>query len=115
MQNKIAEIRGRIRNDSAYRDLIRTSVWSLFIRVIGTGTGFFVTWTTARWFGAESLGIVSICIAMLSIASVFGKLGLDLALVRFISAHFALGDMAGIRGIYKTSFTRVVFFSSLLA
>ena len=78
----------RFKTDKEYNELIRTSFLALLVRMIGVSTGFFVTLLTSRFFGADALGLVSICIAILSFASVFGKLGLDVALMKYV-AEFA--------------------------
>lgn len=97
----------RFRHDFAFRELVMTSWRSFLIRMAGVLTGFLVTWITARFFSAEALGVVSICIGMLSVASVFTKMGHDIALMRFISNFFSEGRMASIRAVYLTS-ARVV-------
>ncbi|HRH67168.1 MAG TPA: hypothetical protein PLU53_12775, partial [Bacteroidia bacterium] len=68
LQNKLKESFGRYRTDAEYRELIRTSFVSLLVRMIGVGTGFLVTLVTSRYFSANALGIVSICVAILSLA-----------------------------------------------
>ena len=75
----------RFKTDKEYNELIRTSFLALLVRMIGVLTGFFVTLLTSRFFGADALGLVSICIAILSFASVFGKLGLDVALMKYVA------------------------------
>ena len=76
LRNKLTQSFNRYRTDAEYRELIRTSFISLLVRMIGVGTGFLVTLVTSRYFSANALGIVSICVAILSLAGVAGKLGL---------------------------------------
>ena len=100
----------KFKKDPSYRELLLTSLRSLWVRGIGVTTGFLVTWLTARYFSADALGVVSICLAILSLASVASKFGHDVALMRFIAAE---GLPAKIKGVYLTSM-KLVFPMSLL-
>src|SRR6185295_18418427 len=98
----------RYRNDVSFRHLVRASFFSLVIRVVGLATGFFVTVITSRFYGADALGIVSICIAILSFASVIGKLGMDVALMRYIAELFSQNNYAAIKHVYLKSMRFIV-------
>lgn len=93
----------RFKTDKEYNELIRTSFLALVVRMIGVLTGFFVTLLTSRFFGADALGLVSICIAILSFASVFGKLGLDVALLKYVAEFSSRKDYASIKAVYVSA------------
>lgn len=93
----------RYRTDAEYRELINTSFVALLVRIIGVGTGFLVTLLTSRYFSAGALGIVSICLAILALAVVVGKLGLDVAVMRLVAELAFKKDTAAIRGLYFTA------------
>lgn len=112
---KFRQILLRYQTDADYRELISTSFFSLLVRMIGTGTGFLVTLVTSRYFGAGALGIVSICLAILVFAANFGKLGLDVALMRFV-AEFALKkSYNAIKGTYFSALRMIVPATILLS
>ncbi|MFN8144510.1 MAG: flippase [Bacteroidia bacterium] len=100
LQNKIRETFERYRSDAEYRELIRTSFFSLIVRMIGVGTGFLVTLFTSRYFSAGALGIVSICVAILSLAGVAGKLGLDVAMMKLVAEYSWKNDFSTIKSLY---------------
>jgi len=105
---KFKEALTKFKSDPEYRELISTSFFSLLVRMIGTGTGFLVTLVTSRYFGAGALGVVSICLAILIFAANFGKLGLDVALMRFV-AEFALKkSFAAIKGTYLSALKLII-------
>jgi O-antigen/teichoic acid export membrane protein len=108
----------KFRTDREYGELVRTSFFALLVRISGTLTGFFVTLITSRYFGADALGVVSICLAILSFSSVFGKLGLDVALLKYIAGFSRNNNFSGIKGVYleamKIILPATILISSLL-
>ncbi len=107
-RDRISDLWQRYRQDPAHRELLHSSFISLLIRGLGVSTGFLVTWITARFYGADALGVVSICVAILSLASVFGKLGMDVALMRFITGFATRQQFDSIKGVYVTAMRHVV-------
>ncbi|MFM2134846.1 MAG: hypothetical protein RL021_246 [Bacteroidota bacterium] len=105
---------GRLAGDSAYRELLFTSAQSLAVRLTGVATGFLVTWYTARYFSTDALGVVSICIGILSLAGIFAKLGHDVALMRYISGYAGESRMGAVRNIYRNSVRVILPFSLLI-
>lgn len=105
---KFRESLARYKSDPEYRELISTSFFSLLVRMVGTGSGFLVTLVTSRYFGAGALGVVSICLAIIVFAANFGKLGLDVSLMRFV-AEFALKKSYGaIKGTYFSALKMIL-------
>jgi len=102
LQDKINQHLSRYRQDESYRKLILSGFYSFLIRIVGIGTGFLVMLITSRFFGADALGIVSICMAILSFAAIFGKLGMDVALMRYIAGFSFKKDFSAVKKIYLT-------------
>src|SRR3954470_18506344 len=90
----------KFRTDKDYGEFVRTSFFALLVRLTGVFTGFCVTLITTRFYGADALGVVSICLAILSFSSVFGKLGLDVALMKYIPGFASSRNYAGIKEVY---------------
>lgn len=108
----------KFRTDNDYNELIRTSFFALLVRITGVITGFLVTLITTRYYGADALGIVCICLAILSFSSVFGKLGFDIALMKYIAGFALSKNFSGIKGIYleaiKIILPATILISSIL-
>ncbi len=98
--DKIQQAFGRFKNDKDYSELVRTSFLALLVRMVGVITGFFVTVFTTRFYGADALGIVAICIAILSFASVFGKFGLDVALMKYVAEFAVNKNLSMVKAAY---------------
>ncbi len=112
---KFRQFLTRYQTDPDYRELISTSFFSLLVRMIGTGTGFLVTLVTSRYFGAGALGIVSICLAILVFAANFGKLGLDVALMRFVAEYALKKSFSAIKGTYLSALRMIIPATLLLS
>ena len=108
LRGKLSRLLIHYRTDDQFAELVRTSFFAFAVRMIGVVTGFMVTLITGRYFGANSLGIVSICLAILSFASVFGKMGIDVALLKFISSFSATGNKEGMKASYISMLKIVV-------
>lgn len=98
----------KFRHDKEFSELIRTSIFALLVRMVGVTFGFLVTLFTSRFFGADALGLVSICIAILSFASVFGKFGMDVALMKYVAEFASKNDFSGLKGVYLSALKVIV-------
>jgi O-antigen/teichoic acid export membrane protein len=90
----------KYKTDKEYGEFVRTSFFALIVRLTGVITGFSVTLITTRHFGADAYGVVSICLAILSFSSVFSKLGLDVALMKYIPGFASKKDYPAIKEVY---------------
>jgi len=104
----------KFKQDSSFKETILTSFYSLAIRVVGMFTGFLATVITTRFYGADALGIVSICIALLSFSVIVGKLGFDVSLVRFISEFKSKKNYDAVKGIFLKALKVMVPLSLLI-
>lgn len=112
----------KYRQDKNFRDTINSSFASLLIRMAGMFTGFLATVITTRFFGTSALGIVAICLGVLSFAVIIGKLGFDVSLLRCIADFSAKNNYAAVKGVFLKALkvivpvcillTVVLFFSS---
>src|SRR5436190_24243025 len=111
----IGSLPGNLRNayqkfktDKEYGEFVRTSFFALIVRLTGVFTGFCVTIITTHHFGAAAYGVVSICLAILSFSSVFGKLGLDVALMKYIPGFATRRDYPAIKEVYLQAIKFIV-------
>ena len=80
----------------------------LALRGLGAVSSFVLTWLIARMFGAEEVGVYQIGLATAALASIIATSGLDILLVREISARVHAGQMGAARQTFLTVL-RVVF------
>ncbi len=108
LQSKIAE-------DRHFAELIKGSGIAFVLRIVGIVAGYIFTLLVTRTLGAKAWGTFALCLVVLQIASVIGRLGMDTALLRFTAEYTAKGDINTLKEIYKKALTLVVPFSILVA
>jgi O-antigen/teichoic acid export membrane protein len=94
--------------DNHLEELVKGALGFLNLRVLGIGLANLFLLIGTRWYGAEVVGVYSICIAVLRIAVLYGKIGLDNALVRFIAEYRAKGRHDQVKQVYLRGVTAAV-------
>jgi len=98
--------------DHHAREILLGAGISLALRVLGAGLGFGFNVVLARMVGAEGTGIYFIGLSVVSVVSIFGRLGLDSVALRRIAIHHdASGNPAGI----ATRVVKLGMLASLIA
>lgn len=87
---------------------------SMLIKLSAAFFGVIVSIILARLLGAEDLGVYQLSISILTTFTVIGKLGLDNALLKFISFHHYNMDWDKIRGLRRNSFLITLVTSSII-
>lgn len=109
---KLDKYWGRIK-DGHLEELLRGAFGFLNIRLIGIGFTYAYTIYVSRTYGAAILGVFSICLAVLKISEICGKVGLDNALLRFVAQYTAQNRKDLARRVYfraiKTAFITSFF------
>ena len=72
--------------DKDFAELFRKSGVSFLLRILGQILGFALTFIIAHYFGASGLGDYVLAIIVLRVFTLFSKLGMDTASIRFIAA-----------------------------
>ncbi|MBT8180207.1 MAG: oligosaccharide flippase family protein [Eudoraea sp.] len=88
MKNKVQ----KAFNDVDNREILLKGFSFLSIRVIGLFLGYLFTFLVAKYYGAGTLGLISLCFSLFLFAGIMGRLGLDINLVRYYSTTANLSD-----------------------
>lgn len=96
-------------------EVFKGSFISLLFKVLGIIIGYFFFIFISRFYGADALGIFSICWTILMMASVLGKWGNDTAIVRFLAEGVINNNTKRIFSTFIKSFRMVFIFSILTA
>jgi O-antigen/teichoic acid export membrane protein len=95
---KLARLLNRF--DPNVLEVMRGSALAFSMKVLGAGMNLSFNAFLARLLGASGSGIYFLALTVITFASVFGRLGLDNALIRFVAANAAQGDWNKVAGLY---------------
>ncbi len=86
----------------------------ILARIAGAAAAFLVNILIARWFGAETLGIVVLCLVSASIIAVLLPLGRQSVGMLFISTYLAKAQFGLLSGFVRSGY-RTILATSLLS
>ena len=87
---------------------------SAFIfKIIGSLLGYVFLLLVTRTSGAEAWGVFALSLAIIHIASVVSRFGIDIFLIRYISEYFP--NYANIRKVFRKGMLLVAFFSIIVS
>jgi O-antigen/teichoic acid export membrane protein len=113
--NKFVSLFGAKAEDAHLGELLRGSSVAFTIRAAGIGAAYVFTLLVTRNFGAAAMGIFALCLTVLQISSVVGRLGTDTALLRFVAEYSTQNRKALIKETYIKAMKIVVPFSFFLS
>jgi O-antigen/teichoic acid export membrane protein len=94
--------------------LLKVSISAIFLRIVSAGLAVFSTLTTTRFLGAEQAGLFFTGFAVVTFLSTFSRVGLDNAVLRFIST-LSVKETSAARDIFIKSIYVVFITSSLIS
>ncbi|UCH95914.1 MAG: flippase [Candidatus Aminicenantes bacterium] len=97
--------------DKHLMELVKGSVGALIVKVIGIGLSYAFMYLAIQWYGAYVLGIYSLSVVALRIALLYGKVGLDNAMVRFVAAYAAKDRRELAKQVYFRGIGAAISFS----
>jgi O-antigen/teichoic acid export membrane protein len=100
--------------DSHTSEVVRGASAALIIRVTGAGLTFLLNVLIARLYGADGAGVYFLALTVMTIATVFGRMGMDNTLLRFVAGHAAVAEWPQVDGVYQKGM-RIAFAASLVA
>lgn len=89
-----------LREDPHMREVARGTLLAFVLKLIGAGLAFGFNVAVARVLGAEGAGLYFLALAVTTIGSVVGRIGLDNTLLRFVATRAAHEDWGGVKGVY---------------
>ncbi len=89
------------RVDYHMREVIYGASIALLLKVLGAGLVFGFNVLLARRLGAEGAGVYYLSLTVITIATVFGRMGLDKSLLRFTATNADTEDWVAVKGVYR--------------
>lgn len=100
----------KIRNSEIGETIKRASL-AFFIKIMGAGLAFIFNLLLAHILGAEGSGIYFLALTITTITTVFGRIGLDNSLLRFVAAGASQKNWGEVKGVYNKSIFLSFIFS----
>lgn len=104
-----------LRTDPHMREVARGTILAFFLKIAGSGLSFAFNIAVARLLGADGAGIYFLALAITTIASILGRVGLDNALLRFIATSATHSDWSNVKGVYTLGIRIAVAASTAIA
>ena len=98
-------------NDVDIIEILTKGFSFLLFRVGGFFAGYLFTYFIAKQYGAEVYGLVALCFSLFVFTSIFGRLGVDINLVKFYSSEEHWNE----KGLFYRVLLKSFVVSSLLA
>ncbi|MEO8147932.1 MAG: flippase [Bacteroidia bacterium] len=87
--------------DKSFTELATGSATSFVMRMVGLVVNYVFTFMISRFYGATILGALTISQTVLSMFTIFSRLGMDTSAVKLFSANIALNKWSNVLNIYK--------------
>lgn len=94
--------------------LIKSGGIGLFVKFFGTLVSFFYSVLISHMFSANIVGLYYLAVSVLTIVNIFAKLGLENAIIKYVSIEYKEKNGITILQIVKKSLTIVIIFSICL-
>lgn len=101
----LAFSRWRSQIDGNLLELLTGSTVALVLKVIGAGLAFLFNVVIARNLGPNGAGIYFLASSSITIAVVFGRLGLDKTVLRYVAANVKGENWSAVKGIQQKALT----------
>jgi O-antigen/teichoic acid export membrane protein len=85
--SRVRRLWGRVKEEGLVATLVREAGGAFVVRVIGAGVAFGAQVLLARWMGARSYGIFTFVWTWITVLVLFGRLGVDKALIRYVPGY----------------------------
>lgn len=116
--NKVTSIIEKYKNDLHLAELFKGGGISFLLKIVGLALGYIFSIVVARTLGAESWGIYSICLAIVTISSIFARFGFDTTILRLNAEYKATNKEQYLislsKFVFKISFLISLFISLIV-
>lgn len=109
LNKKIRDLNNKVQGD--YRDIVKKGVSFMGFRIIGILSGYLFTLYITNNYGASLNGLVVLSFSVFMFATIIGRLGIDVNLIKFYANE---DNWKSDPGLFYQVLLKSFFFSSLL-
>lgn len=110
----IKQLYDRVARDKAFAPILHGMSIGMMSRVGQTALALLGSMVTARFFGADALGVLSLVTAVLSVVIIFTVFGTGTSILRLIPEHIARYSTHSAFQVYKRTQGIVIVFSGVV-
>ena len=96
-------------------EVLSSTIISLADRVFGAGAQFAFVVMLGRLLGAQGMGLYVLALSVCTLASVLGRCGMDLSILRFVAVHRGQDHRSGMKHGWKTMIVYACILSTVVA
>ncbi|WP_335986081.1 oligosaccharide flippase family protein [Spongiibacter tropicus] len=85
-----------------YNDVLKASLLSVVVRILGAFAGFAATFNIALSLGVEESGYYFLAFSLISILAALSQLGMENMLVRFVGTDHAQGSSVLVKAVFAS-------------
>ena len=85
----IKKLKEKFSNNKSFEEMAKKTAYSFGMRVLGLLVNYLFLYFVNHKYGTKSWGIFALCFSMLSIGSMIGTLGVNVALVKIIAQGYS--------------------------
>ena len=100
-------------NDS--KEIVQKSIYALALRVFSYALGFVFTYLIAVYYDIDTQGVFSIIFTLVALLSLVGRLGLQTAMVKWLSNYFYNNDNEKAKYFFWRIYKLVFLVSTILS
>lgn len=96
-----SKLLARVREEGLLSTIVREAGGVFVVKVLGAGAAFVAQIFLARWMGVRGFGIFTFVWTWVTILVLFGRIGADKALIRYIPEYVEKKEWKKLRGILQ--------------
>ncbi len=108
-------VKKKLKRNKHFVEILKGSGTAFSVNVLTKIVGYAFTLIVTRKLGAEAWGFYALSFVIIQLASMFGRFGVDVALLRFVAEYRAKKQLPVLKDIYKKSMNIVVPLSLFVA
>ena len=94
-----------------FSQLLKESFFVFVLKIVGVGLGFIVNIIIARYYGADTLGLIALINSFISILSLFVLFGTNTAILKLIPKYSVKYDILVAFRVYKKALLLIFLIS----
>lgn len=101
IRRRLSKLVVRVDLDEHMTEVLEGASVALVLKVTGAALAFALNILLGRILGARGAGLYFLALSVVTVATVFGRRGLDNTLLRFVAANASVEDWVAVNGVYR--------------